>query len=66
MGTPCRGGTGGPSRGASGRGGEGRGSFPDDGDGLKDKGRGGGETELEAELMQVMGVEEVVLGGKKA
>lgn len=66
MGTPCRGGTGGPSRGARGRGGEGRGIFPEDGEGLRDKGRGGGEAELEAELMQVTEEEEVVVGGKKA
>lgn len=65
MGTPCRGGTGGPSRGARGRGGEGRGIFPEDGEGLRDRGTGGGEAELEAEVMQVMEEEEVV-GGKKA
>lgn len=62
MGTPCRGGTGGPSRGRRGSGGEGRGIFPEAGEGLRVKGRGG-EEEEEAELMEVM---EFVVGGKKA
>lgn len=61
MGTPCRGGTGGPSRGRRGIGGEGRGIFPEAGEGLRVKGRGGEEEE--AELIEVM---EVVVGGKKA
>lgn len=63
MGTLCRGGTGGPSRG---RGGEGRGIFLEAGEGLGMTGAGGGrggeEEVVVAELME--GTEEVVEGKK--
>lgn len=66
MGTPCRGGTGGPSRGSTGRGGEGRGIFLEVGNELgvtvTGGGRGGEEEAVEAELMG--GAEEVVEGKK--
>lgn len=66
MGTPCRGGTGGPSRGRRGRGGEGRGIFLDAGTGLgvtaAGVGRGGEEEAVGAELIE--GEEEVVEGKK--
>lgn len=67
MGTPCRGGTGGPSRGRRGRGGEGRGIFLEVWVGLGvivvGGGTGGEEEAMEVELMLgAEGVEE----GKKA
>lgn len=67
MGTLCRGGTGGPSSGRRGRGGEGRGIFLEVGVGLGvtvvGSGTGGEEEAIEAELMLgAEGVEE----GKKA
>lgn len=65
MGTPCRGGTGGPSRGRSGSGGEGRGIFLEAGVGLgvtwAREGRVGEEEEAE-----LIAGEEVVVEGKKA
>lgn len=69
MGTLCRGGTGGPSRGRRGRGGEGRGIFLDAGVGLGVTGvRGGrgGEQEEVAVGAELMEGEEEVVEGKKA
>lgn len=60
MGTPCRGGTGGPSRGRRGRGGEGRGIFLEVGLGLTVVG-GGEDAAMGTELADVQ-VDE----GKKA
>lgn len=67
MGTPSRGGTGGPSRGRRGRGGEGRGIFLEAGTGLGVMGAGGGRGgEEEAVGPELMEGEEEVVAGKKA
>lgn len=65
MGTPCRGGTGGPSRGRRGRGGEGRGIFLEAGLGVIGTrgGRGGEEQVVGSEVMEGGGE---VVEGKKA
>ena len=64
MGTLCRGGIGGPSRGT--RGGEGRGIFLEAGVGLGVTGVGGGRGGEEVVGMELMEGEEVVVEGKKA
>lgn len=66
MGTPCRGGTGGPSRGRRGRGGEGRGNFLEVGVGLGVTGVGGGRGGEEAAMGAQLTEGEEVVEGKKA
>lgn len=66
LGTPCRGGTGGPSSGRRERGGEGRGIFLEMEVGVIGVGGGSGGEEEEAAGAEHMEGEEEVVAGKKA